>query len=164
MITNKELHAGVYTFGMEQKNLWAIVGLLGALFVVMWVALIFGGPATPNAVTPGATLVVEAAYTPSGPLEVVYAVDGMTNSYSGKITLPACNTLATGIVSSGSDPVTITLALRVITNDPACADASPVEQPFSISFTPGVKTEVTFGAVTLNGKPIDFTLIEPKKK
>ncbi|MSR76487.1 MAG: hypothetical protein EXS68_02750 [Candidatus Ryanbacteria bacterium] len=145
---------------MEKKNLWAIVGLLVVLFLALWVAL--SGSTNSGGVAQLPTM--DATYIPEGPLAVTHSVDGMTHTYSGKLTLPACNTLATGITTSGNNPVSITLALRVITSDPVCADKQPVEQPFSVSFTPVAKTAVAFESVTLNSTKTTFTLIEPAKK
>ena len=142
---------------MRSNYLVPVVGLLVVLIVLAGVVYYFSVRNNNAVIVP-----VEEAYTPPEKLTVTEVVAGAGHTYSGSFDIPSCNTLASGITSTGGTPINLTLVLRVITTDPSCTDTSLIEQPFILSFTPAAAVTVRLASVTLNGKEIPFTLTEQK--
>lgn len=153
-IVSKDKGIGVYTFVMS-KYLFPILGLL-VLLALLLVVVMIGISRSPE----GPPELFEAPQAAPSSVQVRHSFDGTSHRYSGSLELPACNTLATSLATSGTDPVKVSLALRAVTNDPSCVDTAPLQQPFELTFSTTQRSTSALTEVTFNGKKIEYTLVE----
>ncbi len=153
-----------YTGSMQTK--WLIVTFLVLAVVIgAWVALVYL-PHTSQVPQPVVQRIppVDTHYTAPPALIVHHTVVNGANVYAGTLPIRSCNTIATGLSSSGSAPVELTISFKVFDGDGTCLTATSAEsdqQPFSVSFSSKVSTRSpVVTALTINGSSVPFKVVE----
>lgn len=140
------------------------IGVVGGLFIFL-----------PKGTRPDTAAVGAIHTTPSGvpraaymlassTLEVTHTVSNGVHIYAGSIPLSSdCEVLSSAITATGSNPVSVTLAITLLKPDVGCVSTSTTTVPtdFSASITrKDPKEKIVFGGITVNGENADFSIKE----
>ncbi len=84
--------------------------------------------------------------------------------YSGAVPMSStCNVVSSGIsTDEEADAMRVSLALRILKSlDGSCEGvADGTTQTFYVSFTPQTDKPIKLGALSVNGQPIEYTVVE----
>ena len=159
---------GRYTYGMlgTTRSRTALLLLFVILFAFWWGVSIISQKTPPAPIASPQTTLIDnrVAFSTTSPIIVHYSVDKNTHTYSGTLMLPSsCDTLGTGVTTSGSEPIHISILLSVLRSTSNCHEGPGDAEPFSVSISSKAKSAAPlFDGVTVNSAITSSTLVETK--
>ena len=113
-------------------------------------------PTTTTAIS-STTPVLDTAYTAPQSLNIQGTFSAGEQTYSGTLSLPACDTFSTAVSIASLKPMEVILSFEVLHSGGACSVASSTPNPFSVGVSIGA-TQPTLKSVLINNQPVTFSL------
>jgi len=143
---------------------YSLILLFVGIFAFWWgIAVLAQSNKTSTSSTQSAASSAALMYTPqtpSGPVELQTIKTPTSYTYSGLLALSTpCDQLGTGLATSGSGTVHVTVALTYMKQVSACKEAfdGSDELPFSASLSVPPGTKVVLDGLTINGVIVQTT-------
>lgn len=101
--------------------------------------------------------IVDTSYVSPGPIVVVHTKSGSTQTYSGSLMIPNCDTFSVHISTSGNQ---ISLAFTILTLGGNCTNAANAATPFVVTYSTSQSGTPTLDGITINGASASFSVTE----